>query len=371
MLAGCGKFFVPVTSGGGGCTTNCNTNDFLYVANQNTTTPSLAGFSFATGSLTAVASTPYALSILPTSMVVNPANTFLYVGGLSGSIFLYAINSNGTLTAQSNGNAIASTVGIAAMKIDATGSFLITANEGSASVSVFAIDRTTGALTLGTGSPLALTGGNATGTGTQALNHLLITPNNQFIYVSEGTAGVDILSFNATTGAVIETGHLNSGNSTTNSDQGLATDPSSKFLFVTETGVNGVRVFTIGTTGAITELASGSPFKTGLGPTSVLVDASGSYVYVTNRTDNTISGFVLAASGALTALTGSPFATGANPVDLIEDRSKTYLATANNGGNKDLHVYTFSTATPGALVASATATTGTDPTLPVALAATH
>ncbi len=366
MLAGCGKFFVP-NSGGGGCTTNCVATDFMYVANQSTTAPSLAAFTFASGTLAAATSTPYTLSVLPSSIVINPANTFLYVGSLSGSIFLYTINSDGTLTAQNNNNPVASTVGVAAMKIDSTGAYLLVANAGSLSMSVFSINSSTGALTL-VGASLTLQNGNATGT---TLNHLLITPNNQYVYVSQGTSGVDILTFSSATGVLTEVGHLNSGNSATNSDQGLASDPSSQYLFVTETGVNAVRVLSIGTNGALKEV-SGSPFKTGLGPSAVMVDPTGTYVYATNRTDNTISGFTLTATtGALAALPGSPYATGKTPVDIVEDNTKTYVATVNSGGSNDLAVFKFSTTSPGDLGTFANATTGTDPTIASAIAATH
>jgi 6-phosphogluconolactonase len=385
-LAGCGKFFVPNTGGGGGCTTNCSTTDFMYVANQNQTTPTLAAYSFASGSLAAVTTTPYTLTTVPSALAINPANTFLYLGGLTnGSIYEYGINSNGTLTAENTGNPVASIIGgIASMKVDSTGGFLIVANAASASISVFSIDSSSGALTQTTGSPVTLTQGNPTGIGTQALSHLLITPNNQLVYVSEGTAGVDILSFASATGTLTETGHL-APLGTNNSDQGLASDPNSAFLFVTETGVSGVRVLSIDTTGALHEV-TGSPFPTGLGPSAVLVDLTGTYVYVTNRTDGTISGFSLTATtGALTALNGSPFAVGigtatnlktAAPLDITEDNTKTFVSVVNNGGNTtngnfDLQVFKFSATTPGALVAFDSATTGTDPTSPVALVATH
>ena len=49
----------------------------------------------------------------------------------------------------------------------------------------------------------------------------------------------------------------------------------------------------------------------GTGPTGVLLDETGSYVYVANKGSNNISAFNLtAASGKLTAITGSPYASG-------------------------------------------------------------
>jgi 6-phosphogluconolactonase (cycloisomerase 2 family) len=103
----------------------------------------------------------------------------------------------------------------------------------------------------------------------------------------------------------------------------------------------------------------------------VLVDSSGTYVYVTNRTSNNISAFVLGANGTLTAITGSPFATGTTPIDIAEDASGKYVGVVCNGGGQDLEVYSFDATTAGALDSAANATTGTDPTLPIAIVATH
>jgi DNA-binding beta-propeller fold protein YncE len=94
----------------------------------------------------------------------------------------------------------------------------------------------------------------------------------------------------------------------------------------------------------------------------VIVDATGSYVYVANRTDGTVSAFTLATTGALTQISGSPFLTGTNPVDIAEDMTHAYIAVACSGGTPDLQVFTISTTTPGALTSFATANTGTDPT---------
>jgi 6-phosphogluconolactonase len=131
-------------------------------------------------------------------------------------------------------------------------------------------------------------------------------------------------------------------------------------------------VFSIGMTGALTEV-TGSPFAAGTGPSGVLVDSTGAYVYVTNSGTgaNSISGYVLAANGTLTPIAGSPFATGTTPVDIAEDSTGKYVGVVCNGGGQDLEVYSFDATTGGALDAAANATTGTDPTLPIAIAVTH
>jgi 6-phosphogluconolactonase (cycloisomerase 2 family) len=62
-------------------------------------------------------------------------------------------------------------------------------------------------------------------------------------------------------------------------------------------------------TGALSEVA-GSPYATGQTPTEIKV-ASGKFVLVSNRTDNTISVFAInPANGQLAQVAGSPFAAG-------------------------------------------------------------
>jgi DNA-binding beta-propeller fold protein YncE len=164
--------------------------------------------------------------------------------------------------------------------------------------------------------------------------------------------------------------------STSPSDQGLASDPLSAFLFVAEINT-GLRVLSIGTGGSLKEV-SGSPYAVGTGPTGVIVDPTGSYVYVANKGSNNISGFTLTAtSGTLTAIAGSPFASGGLlPIELVNDNSKKFLAVINNGqngsgGNSDMQVFKFDTTTNGKLNPVSTASTGTDPTQPVSIAASH
>ena len=58
----------------------------------------------------------------------------------------------------------------------------------------------------------------------------------------------------------------------------------------------------------------------------MLLDPTGSYVYVANKGSNNISGFTLTlASGKLTAISGSPFSSGGQlPIALVNDNSKKY-----------------------------------------------
>ena len=343
--SGCGKFFVspaPPTPPG--------TGNYFYVANSVTST--IAGFTIGTSSITNTVNSPYSIGVTPSAIAVTPNSKYLYVSSLSGAIFGYSIASSGALSLLNSGSALITGVSPTSLRVDPSGNWLIAADLPPAAY-VFAIDSTSGGLTQ-QGGALPLDAGSP--------NHIVVTPNNSLAYISLGTGGVDICTFNVSSGVLSKTNQILKPLASVNADQGMAVDPGSKYLFVAETGTSGVRVLSIATTGSLTEV-SGSPFKTGIGPTAVIVDVTGSYVYVTNQTDGTISAFALATTGALTAISGSPFTTGIAPFDLSEDTSKTYLGVANQAGKPDFQVFTIgssTSATPGGLTSFAkTTNTGT------------
>lgn len=344
LVVGCGQFFpketTPPPSG---------SNNFLLVANQ--ATSNIAGLAITSSGLSNISGSPYQLGVAPSAMAITPSNGLLFVSSLAGAIYAYSVGSNGSLTIANNGNAVVNQISPVALKVDSTGNWLI-AVDLTPNAYLFSINTSTGALTQQ---------GNAVPLDAGSPNHLIFTPNNNLVYISLGTGGVDILTFSASSGVLTKTNQILKPKSSLNADQGLASDPNSKFLFVAETGVNAVRVLTIATNGSLTEV-TGSPFSTGLGPNGVIVESSGSYVYVTNRTDGTVSAFALSAAGSLTQISGSPFLTGTNPVDIAEDTTHTYIGVACSGGTPDLQVFKIDTTTPGALDKFATATTGTDPT---------
>lgn len=336
-ISGCGKFFVPVNSGGSGGG-GTGSADYFYVANLNTGT--IAGFSVGTTNLTNTTNSPYVISVglSPSAMAVTPDGKYVYVGSIAGGIFGFSTNSNGALSMLNSGSALVSGVAPAAIGVDPTGNWLIEVDLGTTTTApiahLFAIDSNTGLLTQ-QGNPLGLDVGSP--------NSIVFTPSNGLVYVSLGIGGVDVLTLNSS-GVLTKTNQLLRPLGAQNADTGMAVDPAGKYLFVAETGSKGLRVLSIASTGALTEV-TGSPFQTGLGPSAVLVDSTGAYVYVTNRTDGTISAFTLAATGALTAISGSPFATGAQPSGLAEDTAHTHIGVANTGGSPDFQVFTIGSAT--------------------------
>jgi 6-phosphogluconolactonase len=375
LTTGCDFFTTPTN-----CTDCTTTGDYLYVANGNNTY--LAGFGVSTaGALSVLPNSPYNNGVAAQSLAITPTNTFLYVGTTSG-IFCYLINSDGSITIQNSGSAVAADVVATSMQVDSTGSFLLAAGISTSiaaqAIGIYQINTSTGLLTALSGSPLALYTGNASTATVVTPTAMLITPNNSYVYVSLQSLGVQVLTLG--TGGALSTGTTPTflpplKTSTSPADYGLASDPNSKFLFVCELNT-GLRVLSIGTSGTLNEI-TGSPYATGTGPTGVVLDPTGSYVYVANKGSNNISAFTLTlASGKLAVVSGSPFSSGGQlPIGFVNDNTKTYLAVINSGsngttGNSDLQLFKFDATVDGKLDPIATATTGTDPTNPTAITAT-
>src|ERR1700748_3268026 len=97
VFTGCGGFFPPINGGGGGG--GGSTGNRVYVANQ--TAGSIGGFTIGTtGTLTAVTTSLVTFGYKPLSMVLTPNNSLLYVGAATG-VFVFFINSDGSLTTPS------------------------------------------------------------------------------------------------------------------------------------------------------------------------------------------------------------------------------------------------------------------------------
>lgn len=366
-LTGCGQFFPPLSSSGGGGNNGgggtSSAGDFLYVANLGTNPLSVAGFSVATaGTLTSISGSPYSVELEPTALAVTPNDSYLYVGSAAGGIYVYTIGSNGVISIANNGSPVATGVAPSVLRVDPTGNYLIGADALVGNVYVFQIGSG--------GSLTAISSSLVTLNASVPANDLEITPGGGLVFVSCGTAGIYTMTFNTSNGALAQVHGVLSPKQNSDAIYGMAVTPSGSYLLAAETGISSVRVFSIGSSGSLSE-AAGSPVKTGLGPFGVLVDSTGSYVYVTNRAAGSISGFLLSNSGALTPITGSPFATGTLPQLMVEDKTNAFLAVICAGGGPDLQVFKFDATTPGALDSVATSKTGTDPTEASALAATH
>ena len=359
---GCAGFWVAVGNSSGSTTTP--TNDYVYVANA--TAETVSGFAVGTGTLTAVTGTSYSLGFHPTAVVVNHANSILFVGS-NNAIYAFAIDSStGALSVLNGGGAVGYAF-VASMDISPDGNWLFTLDQNNTSLEEFQINSSTGVLSAYTPITYPVPSG-----ATVVAHGVKFAPSGNYLFLALGTAGDVVYPFNTSTGALSVPLSLSLGSSSTNSDNALAVSPDSTLLFIARSGPSGgLAVYTIGSGGSLAQV-SGSPFTAGAQPYSVAVNAAGTDVYVANRTDGTISGFSIASSsGVLTALSGSPYQSGSAVTALAVDNSGDYLLAAANGGSPDLTMYSYDPTITGKLDFSTSIATGTDPTGPVALAMTH
>jgi 6-phosphogluconolactonase len=365
VFTGCGGFFPPINGGGGGG--GGSTGNRVYVANQSAN--SIGGFTIGTtGTLTAVTNSPLSVGFKPLSMVVTPNNALLYVGAATG-VFVFFINSDGSLTTPSTGSQPAG-VFATAMAVSPDGQWLIVLDGTTQQLDIFQINASTGALT-----SVTLPATYSINSGTWQPSDIRVSPDGTLIFAALGTAGDVVFTFNTTTGVATSSQGLATGDTATG-DFGLAVSPKTTYLYIARSGTKGgVAVYSIGSGGALAPV-TGTPFAAGSGTFSVALDNTGTYVYAANRTDGTVSGYTIVpgattAALSLTPLNGSPYGSGIGVQSLGLDSTGKYLLAAANGGSPDLTMYSFDIAVPGKLDPATSVATGVDPAGAVALALTH
>jgi 6-phosphogluconolactonase (cycloisomerase 2 family) len=279
---------------------------FAYVANEGlyATDGSVSSYSIdpTTGALTSTSggisgNSPEFCCF--TAVAVHPSDKFAYVANGDStprSVSMYTINgANGALTYFGT---IAAEGFPTSVVVDPSGQFVYVAAEtdsgtpGPGSVSMYAINATTGALTsLGT---------IATGTmiAESSSNSIVVDPSGAFAYVTNsGSNNVSMYSINATTGVLTSGGLIDAGTTPLS----VAVDPTGKFAYVTNNGSNDVSMYTInGTTGALTPVGT---IATEQSPTSIAIHPSGKFAYVTNSASNSVSMYSIdGATGTLTLI---------------------------------------------------------------------
>jgi len=196
-----------------------------------------------------------------------------------------------------------------------------------------------------------------------------VSPNGNFVFAALGTAGDLVFPFTTSTGVLSSPGRLTLPANV--SDNALAVSPSGNTLYIARSGTNGgLAAYSVSSTGVL-QAISNSPFTAGSQPFSVAVTSDGTGVYVANQLDSTISGYTIASSGSATATSGSPYTNVSQPSALAIDRTGKYLLSISNAGSPDLTLYSFDTTTTGKLNLVGSTSTGTDPTGPIGIAATH
>jgi 6-phosphogluconolactonase (cycloisomerase 2 family) len=264
----------------------------------------------------------------PNSLAVDPTGRFVYVAA-SGSknIWAYTISaSTGALTLiPGSPFPTGSSASPTAITVDPTGRFAYSTNTdqnvaANNTISAYSIDSMTGALTPIPGSPFP------TGSPAQA-SFVTVDPTGRFAY--SANADRNVAAKNTISGYAIDgtTGALSpvpGSPFATPSISGaidfpisIAVEPTGRVAYVANAFSNTVSAYSIdATTGTLSPVA-GSPFATGSSPFSVAVDPTGHFAYVANLGSNSISGYTVnTTAGALSPVAGSPFGAGSGPIQI-------------------------------------------------------
>ncbi len=335
----------PVSSGGTHPVAMATTSNFysLYVANQGNN--SVVHFGVAdTSVLTKM--DQITTTLPPVALVVNRANTYLYVvsGTTSATLSEYSLSSNGnigSLVAQqnltlpsnpsdtiiptaitvlpNNNSTAVDTVAVNDQAVYVTAYDQSAYNPGGATPSSanpgwifgFAVGSS-GALTPITGSPYEA--------GVKPTS-ITIDPTNRFIYATD-FASNQLIGYTIQNGDVLDfmiNGPFKTGNEPTS----VSIAPQGRYVYLANSLSNSVSSYTInlatGTPSAEVFSNSTALFATETDPVALAIDpALGRFVYTVNHVGNSISGFFLNPNdGTLSPTDSTPYPTGADPTSLV------------------------------------------------------
>jgi 6-phosphogluconolactonase (cycloisomerase 2 family) len=276
----------------------------------------------------------WSISCTPANAATIGATTGLAVASVSGA------GASCTVTATETApNAVGGTATLSITAAVARFAYIV--NNATGTISAYAANVAGGALTFLAKYP--------TSAGPwQAIVH----PSGKFLYFIDGASGVHVCDINPVTGALLIPGVDVHNNplpiyqaGTGGVDKGVI-DPSGSFLYVVDAivssnspGSNEVWGFTINQADGSLTATSPANFAVGTNPTDVLVDHSGTNLYVINQGDQDISGFTITpANGALVANTAAtaPYTSGSlvpMPTYGTVDPTNTYLYVPTGDGN--------------------------------------
>src|ERR1700683_1342710 len=335
-------FAVAGIAGSVGCST---TSHYLYATLPAANELAVYREDPFSGTLTELAGTPYTVGDGAHSVVIHPSGKFLYVanpGQNENDISLFDILSNGyvneipprtTVAINGNGQPGGGTQPVL-LVMDPAGNYLYVMNTASDNISVFSIDSSTGVLTQTPNSPFFI--------GLTPLN-MVLTPTGNFLYVSVaggqiGTNDGSILGFSVSAGALQLLNPAltpaDGGN-----PNGLVIDPSGSYLYVANTQSQSIAIFSILPSGGLADNVAGSPLADIYSdPVALLLDPKGQYLYVANQGSSNVAVYSIdSTTGLPTALTTSTsafaFTTEGSPSFLVEDPNGNYLFVGNQGSN--------------------------------------
>jgi 6-phosphogluconolactonase len=318
--------------------TACNpvTIDYVFVAGLKSSQIQVFLADRVSGALSVVGSSVSSGGVSPVSEAVSTDFQHLYVANQGdNTIVEFSISGSGTLASVKTTTLSAEGNTPVAIAMNAAGTLLYVANSFQPGCTV--LTTKTGAATCNGGTLAVFPVGADGSLGTSIANGSLsyfpvgINPtavnalaNGEAVYVStyDPLAGIGYLDgFSATTaGALASLGTpFNAGVKPV----GIASDPTSRFVYVTDFSQNELIAYSVIDNGILHPLING-PFRTGNQPSGIQVDPRGKYIYVSNELDNTVSAYAIdLATGTPAAAvntTGSTVnSTGTEPIAILID----------------------------------------------------
>jgi 6-phosphogluconolactonase len=125
--------------------------------------------------------------------------------------------------------------------------------------------------------------------------------------------------------------------------------------------------YTVGSGGALAASA-GSPFKAGIKPTALTSDPTNRFVYVTDFASNELIGYTIQDGNILQFLVNGPFKTGNEPISIVIDPRGKYLYVANQlDSSVSSYVINLALGTPSVIVQTTGSQTSSTDTTPVSV----
>jgi 6-phosphogluconolactonase (cycloisomerase 2 family) len=125
--------------------------------------------------------------------------------------------------------------------------------------------------------------------------------------------------------------------------------------------------FAVGSSGALTATTN-SPYKAGVKPSALVSDPTNRFVYVTDFASNELIGYTIQNGSTLDFLINGPFKTGNEPNAIAIDPRGIYLYVANSlDSTVSAYNITLATGTPSSAVNPSGTQTNTTDTTPVAI----
>ncbi len=192
--------------------------------------------------------------------------------------------------------------------------------DSNGTVTGYLINATTGVLTTIAGSPFAA------GSYPSAI---AVSPDGLRVYVTNsGSNNITAYNINQSTGALSQFNTFAAGSS----PSAIAISPNGKFVYVTNTNANNIYAYTLNaTTGVLTDVGHFA-VEAGGQPDGIAVSTNNEFVYAINRATYNISGFTINATTGLLSTMGPAFATGTYPAKIIVSPNGRFVYVAANNG---------------------------------------